>query len=235
MATAGPNFPSVGENIASGLPNAVPWTTPSGITASGGTLAQCIAATFDSPDPTDYLNARGFGFAIPVGSTINTITVTINRRSIIAGSGRDQALYLRDSFGALASVTSKHDGATTWPSALTSRTYSGSPGASYWDLSLTDAQAVTMVNSANFGVSLIGVALIANADIEVNYITVTIDYTPPAGTNWTQPVNDTLAVALGNAAVRQDSLHPGHGRGRRRRAQLPGRLLAHRPRHGRAC
>jgi len=176
MATAGPSFPSVGESVTSGDANEVTWTTPENIQDADADEATITAATFDTPDPSFYLVGRGYGFSIPDGSTIDGITVTINRRSIIASSGIDLEVRLHDAAGVLIG-DNKADLVTVWPSSAADKVYGGV--ADTWNTGLSAANLLAMVNDPDFGVALQGKANIANADIGVAYITVTITYTAP--------------------------------------------------------
>lgn len=178
MATSGPNYPSVGESVSSGDANEVTWATPTNIQDADADEAQVVAATFDSPDPTFYLYGRGYGFTIPDGSTIDGITVEINRRSIIANSGVDTEVRLLDANRAL--IGDNKATATVWPTSLTIATYGGA--ADTWNTGLSASNLLAMVNDADFGVALQAHANIANADIGVSYIRVTITYTAPAPT-----------------------------------------------------
>ena len=172
MATAGPNFPSAAVNNSVAPENTDAWVNPTNVFSDNATEAQITAASFDSPDISQQLVTSGYGFTIPTGATIDGITVEIDRRSIIASSGVDNRVQLRDDSGTL--VGTNKATATVWPTSSTVATYGGA--ADTWTASPT----VTMVNDADFGVVLSAKANIANADIGVDFIRVTIDYTPPA-------------------------------------------------------
>jgi hypothetical protein len=187
VATAGPFDPAVGESVTSGDANEVAWTNPQNIQT--GAEAQVTAATFDNPDPTFYLVGRGYGFTIPAGSTIDGITVTVNRRSIIASSGIDQEIRLRDANGAL--IGDNKASATVWPTSLTDATYGGV--ADTWNTGLSATNLLAMVNDADFGVFFQARANIANADIAVARIQLTVTYTPPAFTPHTRSPADSFA------------------------------------------
>ncbi|MDF2751664.1 MAG: putative Ig protein [Gaiellaceae bacterium] len=177
MASQGPNFPSTATAVASGDANEVTWTNPGNVGADDGTQAEVTAATFDSPDPTFYLYARGFGFTIPAGSTIDGIVVEIDRRSITAGGGIDRELRLSDANGALIG-DSKHDAVTVWPQPSTIKTYGGTTDT--WNTGLSAANLLAMVNDPDFGVYFQAQANIANADIGVDFIRITVHYTETA-------------------------------------------------------
>jgi hypothetical protein len=150
------------------------WLTPGNISADDASEAQITAATYDSPDISFQLKASNFGFTLPAGSTVNNILVEIDRRSIVASSGKDNRVQLLDTAGALVG-TNKADTATVWPTTSTVASYTGAPVA-YWGWS---AVTETEINDPDWGVVLSALANIANADIGVDFIRVTIDYTGP--------------------------------------------------------
>lgn len=183
MATQGPFYPAnagVGFIDVSTGENADAWVSPTNVGADDATEASITAATFDSPDVSRRLQCWAFGFTIPGGATIDGITVEIDRRSIIAGSGKDFRVQLSTSASTTASSppftgTNKADTSTTWPSSSTVATYGGASDT--WSASPTDS----MVNDTNFGVLFSGQALIANADIGCDFIRMTINYTAGGG------------------------------------------------------
>jgi hypothetical protein len=173
VATQGPLLAGTGTSVAGPAPETSDnWVNPGNITSDNGIEAAITAATYDSPDVSERLRASSFGFQIPAGSTINGVTVEIDRRSIIAGSGRDNRVQLVNDAGATIG-DNKADTALTWPSTSTVKSYGGA--ADGWNASLTP----TIVNDPDFGVVLSVLALIANADIGVDFIRITVDYTPP--------------------------------------------------------
>jgi hypothetical protein len=172
VATQGPFFPSAAVNNSVAPENTDAWVNPTNVFSDNATEAAITAASFDSPDISQQLVTSGYGFTIPAGSTIDGITVEIDRRSIVANSGVDNRVQLRDASGTL--VGANKATATVWPSSSAIATYGGA--ADTWTASPTDA----MVNDPDFGVVLSAKANIANADIGVDFIRVTITYTPPA-------------------------------------------------------
>ena len=173
MATAGPNYPAtVATEIGPSGDN--DWLTPSNVTADDGTEAQITAATYDAADHSYRLTATNFGFWVPTGSTIDGITVEIDRRCF-AGAAQDQEVRLYDSTSTL--VGDDKQTATAWPASLAIATYGGV--ADTW----TAGFDTTDINSSNFGVALIVLADAANTDIAVDFIRVTVTYTLPAQAN----------------------------------------------------
>ena len=171
MATAGPRYPGT-TSSETGPSGDNDWLSTSPIGADDGSEAQITAATFDAADHSFRLIASNFGFDadIAAGSTINGITVEIDRRCF-AGAAQDQEVRLYDSSATL--VGDDKQTATAWPATLTVATYGSSSDT--WSAGL-DADDI---RSANFGVALIVLADGANTDIGVDFIRVTIDYTAP--------------------------------------------------------
>jgi hypothetical protein len=175
VATTPATFPVTTATLANAgtSENAEAWVNPGNIVSDNATEAAITAATFDSPDISQLLIGSNFGFT--TSGTIDGITVEIDRRSIIAGSGADFRVQLATgtTFADLVG-TNKADTATTWPSTSAVATYGGA--ADTWAAGLTSAQ----VNAAGFAVFLSASAKIANADIGVDFIRVTVTYTPAA-------------------------------------------------------
>lgn len=172
MATAGPRYPgTTASEIGPSGDN--DWISTSPISADDGSEAQITAATYDAADHSYRLKATNFGFDadVPDGSTINGITVEIDRRCF-AGAAQDQEVRLYDSTATL--VGDDKQTATAWPATLGIATYGGASDTWAAGLDSTD------IRSANFGVALIVLADAANTDIGVDFIRVTVDYTPPA-------------------------------------------------------
>ena len=180
MATAGPRYPgTVATEVGPSGDN--DWLTPANVGADDGSEAQITAATYDAADHSYRLKATNFGFdsIIAAGDTINGITVEIDRRAF-AGAAQDQEVRLYDSTSVL--VGDDKQTATAWPSTLAIATYGGA--ADTWTAGLDAAD----IRSANFGVALIVLADAANTDIGVDFIRVTVSYTPA-------PVTVTPGVA----------------------------------------
>ena len=180
MSTAGPKFPGTVASLANAgsSENAEAWVSPGNVSANDGTEASITAATFDSPDISQLLVCSNFGFTsadIPAGSTINGITVEIERRDQAIGAASDNRVQLAKgtAFANLVG-TNKADTATDWPTAVAVATYGGA--ADLWGTTWTDAE----VTATSFAVMLSVQADAANTDIFVDFVRVTIDYTAPA-------------------------------------------------------
>lgn len=175
MASQGPLYPGTAASLANAgsSENSNAWLNPTNIGADDGTnLAEITAATYDSPDICELLVASNFGFTVPTDATINGITVEIDRNNA-AGAASDNRVQLAKgtTFASLVG-NNKADTATDWPAALASVSYGGA--ADLWGTTWTGSE----INSASFAVMLSVQADAANTDIGVDYIRVTVTYTP---------------------------------------------------------
>jgi hypothetical protein len=177
VATEGPRFPGTTANVSTGTENTDAWTgvgTPGNVSADDGTECTIVAASYDSPDISQRLRCSNFGFTtLNDAATINGITVEIQRRSIVLNSGKDFRVQLVDETGAIVGAN-KADTVTVWPTTATTVSYGGASDTWTWG-TVTGAK----IKNANFGVVLSAQANIANADIGVDFIRITVDYTDP--------------------------------------------------------
>jgi hypothetical protein len=170
LATEGPLFPGTTANVSTGTENTDAWTgvgTPGNVSADDGTECTIVAASYDSPDISQFTTLND-------AATINGITVEIQRRSIVLNSGKDFRVQLVDETGTIVGAN-KADTVTVWPTTATTVSYGGASDTWTW-WTVTGAK----IKNANFGVVLSAQANIANADIGVDFIRITVDYTDPA-------------------------------------------------------
>lgn len=171
MSTAGPNAPgTMTDDAAVGT---VAWSNPGNVATSNDVRA--IASSGGAT--SHYLNCSNFGFAIPAGSTINGVTVSIERMSNRLTAVR----YAIDSTvslvkGGTVSGSNKADLVAKWPLTEAVATYGGA--SDLWGLTLTDSD----VNASTFGVVLSAFVThdIASTSGQVDFISITIDYTAGA-------------------------------------------------------
>lgn len=177
MATLGPLFPGATANLSNAgtSESAEAWVNPGNVVSDNAAEAAITAATYDSPDISQILVASSFGFTVPSGSTIAGITVEVDRRSIIANSGKDFRVQLAKgtTFADLVG-NNKAVPATIWPTTSAIATYGANNDL--WGATWTDSE----INASSFAVMLSCQANIANADVGVDFVRVTIEYTPPA-------------------------------------------------------
>jgi len=173
MSVAGPALPSTATTAAEipWLDN--DWTTPGNIFTDDGTTANVTGASYDSPDQTYVLKAKGFDFsAIPDGSTINGVTCRVNTWYASGqGSGSLDLCQLLDVSGAKVGTNQ-----CLVPVALTTTTstiITKGSASDLWGNALTAA----WVKDPDFGVALGILATAANADVFIDYVTLEIDYT----------------------------------------------------------
>lgn len=164
MSTAGPNSPSA----ASG------WTNSSNVYSQDSVYAtNSVTASSDSAT----LLVQGFGFSLTAGATINGYTVVIWRRCSGNYDFKDQTIQLLNSSGTPTGDNKKYT-TSSWPYPTNaSRTYGSS--SDVWGTSFT----TTDTNSSSFGVKIVAHNNEASTTVtgSVDYVSITIDYTDPAG------------------------------------------------------
>lgn len=179
MASQGPRYPGTAASLANAgtNENSNAWLSPSNVGADDGTLSEITAATYDSPDIGELLVASNFGFTLPSDATVNGITVEIDRNNA-AGAASDNRVQLAKGT-TFADLVGDNKAATTtdWPTSLASVSYGGTSDP--WGTTWTGAE----VNSPSFAVMLSVQADAANTDIGVDYIRVTVEYTPKVEEN----------------------------------------------------
>lgn len=192
-ATAGPNLPATGANNTS--VGTVAWTSPGNVTATDANRA---SASIGSTAISNYLLATNFGFAIPAGSSIDGVSVTINRLegNLTTKAAIQDSTLLLSKAGTIAGTN--HASATNWPTAEAGASYGGT--TDLWGITLTS----TDVNASTFGVALSAVNIKSGAGgtetALVNSITMTITYTAPSST-YNVATSATQYLADGATAI----------------------------------
>lgn len=189
MATQGPLYPTAAVNNSAAPESAEPWVNPTNVGADDTSEAVITAATYDSPDISQQLVTSGYGFTIPTGSTIDGIVVEIMRRNS-AGAASDNRVQLRNEAGTLVG-DNKADTALDWPTTEALKTY----GSSSDDWLPAGSWTPEQVNDPDFGLVLSVQADAANTDIQVDFIRITITYTPPPAVAYPFPRKDRLHQA----------------------------------------
>lgn len=168
MASSGPLFPgTLATALETGDDNT--WVNPGNAGADDGAEAQVTDATFDANDQTGALRCSNFGFTIPGDATIDGITVEIEQRRF-AGAARDHEVILFSAVG--TKIGNNKATATAWPGTATVASYGGAADA--WGATLTPA----IVNASTFGVSVKAFATAANTDVGIDFVRMTVHYTP---------------------------------------------------------
>lgn len=203
-ATAGPNFAGAGAE-ANG-PGTIAWSNEGFITADDNNYA---TANLGNNAVSEYLQATGFGFAIPSNAMINGIQVTIMRQSSSNGGNNsvdDSDLYLLKG-GAI--VGTDHASGNDWPTTMGTATYGATNDL--WGTTWTPAE----INAANFGVTLsvLNESGFSSRTASVDYIQVTITYSLPTTTvgDGTSPSSKAVGASSVNNAVSAFTLSTNTG------------------------
>ncbi len=167
--TAGPNYPPTSGATFTPGPN-VDWTNPGFLNADDTNYATAVMTSGQS---SDFLRAVNYGFSIPPGAVINGITVSIMRQSNSVNSSRsvqDLTVNLLKN----GTIAGNNYAATSvlWPITMTAANYGGN--TDLWGAGWT----ATDINNANFGVQISVNSPFAARTASVDYITITVTYTP---------------------------------------------------------
>lgn len=167
MTTTGPNLAGTGaDDSAVGT---IAWSSPGNLTAEDGSEA---AASVTAGATTHYLKATNFGFSIPSGDTIDGILVEVKNRAQTASRISDVTVSIVK--GGSVVGDNKAFG-TTWPTALTWRSYGGA--ADLWGTTWTDSD----INASNFGVVISCTNSSGTVGARVDAIRITITHSTPGG------------------------------------------------------
>ncbi|PIQ35906.1 MAG: hypothetical protein COV32_00385 [Candidatus Yonathbacteria bacterium CG10_big_fil_rev_8_21_14_0_10_43_136] len=168
-------YPTLGTSVSESPWSNNGWATPTNIYSDDSATANVTPASYDTGDRTYVLKATGFDFsAIPDGSTINGVTARVNAfyRSG-QGSGSIDLCQLLD-------VSRAKVGTNQCSTAVALTTNTGTiitkgSSADTWGNTLTTA----WVKDPDFGIAIGVLATAYNADVDVDYVTLEIDYTLP--------------------------------------------------------
>jgi hypothetical protein len=166
MASVGPNSAGAGADDAS--VGTVAWTNPGNIVSSNDSRATATLNQVTS----HYLAASTFGFSIPAGSSIDGITVEIER-SDLSARVKDNIVRLYKNGTGLVGDNKAITG-PSWPNTDTYQSYGGATDT--WGTTWT----ATDINDAGFGVWL-SATNASNSTGRVDHIRITVAYTTPAG------------------------------------------------------
>ncbi|WP_290842198.1 MopE-related protein [Flavobacterium sp.] len=162
------------------------WSNPGNIVAAGTPYATATTGLFGS---TNFLYASNFGFSIPAGSIIVGIQVSINRQSSGNNTYDNDVRLVK---GGATTGSSEAIGiiTATYPTSMGVANYGGT--SDLWGATLTVAD----VNASNFGVAFSSSSL-AGRTISVDYIRMTVTYTPPGAMNWYTVSSGGTAIGTG--------------------------------------
>jgi len=189
--TTGAIYPTLGTTVSESPWSDNNWTTPTNIYSDNAATANITASTYDNGDQSYVLKATGFDFSlIPNGSTIDGVIMRSNAwyRSG-QGSGAMDLCQLLDASRAKVGTNN----CSTQVALTTTNTTIITKGSStdLWGNSLTTA----WIKDPDFGVALGIKATAANADVDIDYVTPEVYYTPPTTTlaDGSNPSNSTVA------------------------------------------
>lgn len=149
----------------------IPWTLPLNAIASDDVRARAVMLANST---SNYLNCTGFNFAaIPTGSTINGITVYVERWASRSRRSKDAFVYLIK--GGVVGTAFNGATATQYTTQRLPEVVEPHGGMStLWGSAWTDAD----VKAANFGVAYAATTT-RNLTVDVDHISVRVDYTMP--------------------------------------------------------
>lgn len=178
--TAGP---VLGGSVYSEGTGTGPWGTITNVLgdeASPAVATRGLNSGSDSGISAD-LRVSGFSLPLPSGATINSLTVTVNRRQNNAQSLRDYVIQLYAN-GALVG-TNQADTATDWPASYTTKAYTGMFGLSAAALTAAVAAAdFSVVLKARNTSSVSSTAAVNYIKVQADWsTTVVVPSSPPVG------------------------------------------------------
>ena len=149
---------------------------------------------FNTNEYSTVLKATNFGYAIPTGSVINGIKVEIDKHKY-NGNVVDAVVQLTKD-GTNRVGDNKADTTTYWPNADAVSTYGNS--TYLWGTTWTAAE----INSANFGAHIVAQAKANDANAYIDYVKITVYWSPPAQTNYQMKLNVDKGVGTDSASTK---------------------------------
>lgn len=192
----GPNFPTSADSESGGIQ----WANPNNIFAQDAVYSTATGTAASNGDQTQNLVALAYNFSasLPSTATINGITVTVGYARTSGGTHvtltEGNVILLKNR----VPVGSDKGTGADLSNPTTTITYGGS--SDLWGATWTGSD----INNAQFGI-LINAALTSNNGIAipalgVDYIKITINYTPAAGglySDYLQGTNPGFGIASG--------------------------------------
>jgi Tfp pilus assembly protein PilX len=165
--SSGPRAASTATNSGTGTA----WTNPSNVTGNDTSRATVSPPT--SGGLSQNLDITGFGFGIPAGSSIDGITVSVDK--FASGSSvTDYDVYLIK--GGVSGAGDDKSSGSSWGTTESTSTYGSS--ADLWNLTWTSAD----INASNFGVRIkVRNGSSSARTASIDYVTVKVDYHGPPG------------------------------------------------------
>lgn len=148
------------------------WTSPSNAGADDNVFTQVVVPMAASAVGTNYLRATNFGFAIPSGSTINSVVAKVRRRCPETDGLDDYVVDTDVREYAAGIVGSDLSNGSFWSATEEEISYG---------LSVTNTWSG--INSSTFGIALAASITInthtTDVTAQIDYISMTVDYDPP--------------------------------------------------------
>lgn len=193
--SAGPNDPATLATVDTGLPDVV-WTNPANAATSNNVYA---TSAVTSSAASERLHATNFGFAVPVGATVNGIKVEVERSKTSTAAGISDTLAASKLIkGGTIQGNSKAI-LTDWTTGDQYVSYGGPNDL--WGLAFTPAD----INAANFGFAIqASVFSGTGTTARIDHIRITVFYTPAAAETWASAgdADDFTIEATGHTARR---------------------------------
>lgn len=190
MASIGPLSPNSVVNDAS--IGTAAWSNPSNAAASDNAYATAAVVGTPSVTNSNYLSASDFRFSVPPGSTINGVTVEIER---FATGGIDRVVSLVQ--GGVVSGNNKASGAG-WAAADPNTYVTYGANNDLWGLTLSAKD----VNARAFGCVLQAGSTDTGETVSVDHMRMTVFYTlGGVGPEFSGKMTSFLAPATGDNTI----------------------------------
>jgi Family of unknown function (DUF6701) len=171
----------------------VTWNNPNDAVSSNDVYASATV----SGSTTHYLRCTGYGFSIPIGSTINGITVSVERKASSSGNWGANDAAMRIVKAGVIGNTDFSTG-TTYPNIDTVEDHGSA--TELWGETWTAAD----INATNFGAALAATRFAwwgAAITVTVDVIQITVDYTPPSPVAINTYYPGTASVGVGAVSI----------------------------------
>jgi len=187
MATIGPLYPATAVEVATAPYNGIAWVGTSivNIYADDTSYGSIVAPQYDTGVICNLLVGRNFGATVPTDATVDGLLLEVGKW-YSAGSARDAIVTIYD-----GSIVGSNLGSTgiAWPASIGTVSYGGS--ANKWGITPTPAQ----VNGTGFGFGISAIASADNTDIWIDFMRMTVYYTPSLSVNGTAAQNFQAQVS----------------------------------------
>ena len=191
MANTGAKLPTAAATASEAPYSGIAWTNPGNLFSDNGVAASIVAPQFDTGIQGGVLKAYTFDMStVPAGATIDGVVCTINAWCATANAGSLNMLMLTNT--ALARVGDNQCATAVVLTATTTTVITKGSSTDVWGNVLTAA----WVKHANFGLGLSVIANADNCDVMVDYVDLTVYYTPGAGWANIAKVSGVAASAI---------------------------------------